>query len=268
VALSRQADRVYVATNISGHAVKLLVDTGAPFHVVSDRLARQLGLYTLPTTHTWFDVVGAAQDGRVSQSVHIEANGWHFLDDGVTVLQFDGAYFDGLLSPQWIPKHDGAVVVDLLARQLRWMQADEPTRAYAGWTATPLSICVAEMYSQKVLVQAMVAGQPVLLSADTGSAFTLIADGSALGRMLAARLPAVPDRRPFRTGYGQYELRVVPPQTISVGALSGTHAIGLIPRQRPNVCGDDGAIGMDVLGSCAMVFAERGATLYCKPQGS
>jgi predicted aspartyl protease len=265
VALTRSAGLPYVATNISGHPARLLVDTGAPFHVLSHRLARQLDLYTLPTEHTWFDAGGGAQYGRLSQSVHIDANGWHFVDDGVTVLQVHDQKVDGFLSPQWIPKHDGAVVLDLLANQLRWMQADEVAREYSGWISTPLTICADEMYSQHVLVRATVSGQAVLLVADTGAGFTAVAERSSLGRVLATKLPAVPKRLAFQSGYGQYELTVVPAQVINVGTYSVTHAIGLVPREWSHVCGDDGAVGMDVLSGCAMVFAERSATLYCRP---
>jgi hypothetical protein len=228
-----------------GHvATWMQIDSGASAHTLPAFLVRRAGLAREPRASSFaFDTWGPLDDGPVAVREQDED------------LPGARAGIAGLISPQRLFPV-GAVVLDLPRHEMRTATEREAMRALSA-QATELT-AGAERCDGMYVVGAFVEGVHARLIVDTGAGATALYARSRAGAALDAR--SVESRGRSFSVDGPMTTRTYEAAKILVGDVHAVHDVTLLSGVRgpagdaAKPCAEDGVLGIDVLGTCVLVF--------------
>jgi hypothetical protein len=250
--------RPMVHATIGGRPAALLLDTGAPEHLVGLKLAHALGpLGGAP--RSFVDAYGRAYP-IWPLDVAIAIAGWGTVEpsplhagnlpDRGRARALGAPHFDGLLSPQQLPRPGAAVVLDFTTSTLRetsWDDALARLRACCDRTLTNGVGALAG--DEHFVVAAQVAGRELALIVDTGAPSTLLYE--ARGEDLPPQAVRLRTRRAgIRVG--------------EVDTWSSIELLEALPAERAPLY--DGLLGMDVLRACALALDRTRLVVRCRSE--
>ncbi len=261
----RLALRPLLEVQLNGHPARLLLDTGASAHALSQAVARRLALASARLGEMSNHFGTEARESGVAGAV-ITAGGWT-LSDGQPLASLPlppSSGFGGLLSPQLLASGAEAIVLDLAHGRLASMPWDA---AASTWSASGVELAgsvrvcqVGEAKARRLFVlAATIDGLKLDLLLDTGAERSTLRRDSEVGQRLAAYA------RPAGTSYSLSEAQpysVLPGARLALGPFHTALDLPLIEGKNDPECPHDGALGMDVLRHC--VIAISGARLLVR----
>jgi len=241
----------------------LIVDTGATHHVVAAWLAHEIASAVLTPAGTATDHGGGTVSVSKLDGVPFSLSGYGRVDaPSLLVLDVPDDLrrrgIGGVLSPQALVRPGAAVVLDLGARTLSELPAQEAARRLEarGLASSAVRRC-GSLGAGVLVAAATVEGAEVGLEIDTGSTTSALSAASELG----ARLGKL--RRGSRaqlTASGLHEVPTVPAAQVALGPVASQVDLELLPGAPP--CGE-GYAGMDLLRGCALLVTAEGSRLWC-----
>lgn len=263
-----------VRGTVGGEPTWMLVDTGASRHVIAGWLARKAKLDVRN-----FGERGTDHAGRTFATARVEKpslaiDGWGALADRPTLVaevpdDLAQLGIGVVLSPQLLGG-DNALVLDLARKSMRLLtpaQAEEELGNRGG--ADPFgAVDVCEVTDGPVrglafVVPVMVDGTRARLLLDTGALHSDLLTSSAASRPFSKR--SVPNRTRLNGIGGALTTRRVRSVKVTVGEHRAVVDIFIMPGVRDDACPRDGALAMDVLASCVMVFEPGKVRGRCAP---
>jgi len=250
---------------INGQPARLLVDTGASIHLLSETIAdkaqlRAGGLATLS------DHFGDGSKEDALRGAVITAGDWTLSSDKPVLAKRlpEGFPADGLLSPQSISTSGEALVLDLVHGQLSalpWLEAEAKWGDFGTSLADDVVVCEGNGSPIGFLLPVEIAGQKVNLLLDTGANRSNL----VLGKSLAEKLKA--DARPAGQSTSiskSVDTSVLPPVPLAIGKYHTTVGLVLVPNRETFECRRDGVLGLDVLDNCVIAMAGRKLLVQCQ----
>jgi hypothetical protein len=253
---------------VNGHPARMLLDTGASSHMLSEAIVDRLGLKPAGLT-SLSDHFGAGSKEDLASGAVISVGDWTFPTGmpliGVRLGENFG--YDGILSPQGLASASVAVVLDLVHGQLtslRWSDAETQWGGFGVALAGGVRICqqLDGTPSRGFLLPAEIAGEKINLLLDTGADHSNLTVGSALGQKL------MPQAKPAGTVHSVVRTEqafVLPATRMALGSYQSTVALMLVPRRGTWDCAYDGVLGLDVLRNCVIAISGRKLLVQCQP---
>lgn len=265
-----------VTGTIGGHRTVMLVDTGANSHVIAGWFARKKNLALKKLGDVGADHVGRSIATYRVEKTPVTIDGWGTLDGSALLATevpdvFEKFGIAAFISPQQLREDGDAVVVDLARGELRAAWWDEAHYDLSA-SGVPLvqgdgvSVCedtLGTVHGLAFVVPAAVEGQSVQLLVDTGALRSDLFTGSAAGQKLAPS--SIANREPLYTASGKISARRLRAAKVTAGSFTTSADVELIQGSADGSCPRDGVLAMDVLKSCALLFA--GPKIYgrCEP---
>lgn len=261
---------------IAGQPVWMLVDTGANSHVIASWVARRAKLPMRALGDVGSDHTGRAVSAYSVEHPGVVIDDWGPLADGPTLVTdvpepIARLGIGAFVSPQRLAGDGEGVVLDLAAREMWTAPWDEARRALEerpGVELAPRGVRVCEDDGSAIrglafVLPASIDGHLAELLLDTGAHRTDLLTTSRPGRLLAAR--ARPSREAMYAASGLVKARVVHAARVRIGELALRADVDLVPGVADPVCPRDGALSMDALGSCTLLFSQKTVRGRCGP---
>lgn len=244
--IALQGARVVVDAAIAGRNLRLLIDTGAPWSVIDNELAKQLKLGVLPVQRTivgiggvsdfpWYDAgeVRFGADIRLPHMLFVGARGGGFGPGLV------GTFGSGLFT-----SYDS----DLDFANGEWRSYPDGRGDFAGLTKLPSRFIRNDRFGDKIAADASIDGFAGEFMLDTGMPGEVSLDGRA-----SAKSGLWSDGRPYvpvqsrGLGKGRVPGRLVRAGKLQIGAFA--HDAPLVGLDKPGQASREGVgtIGMGAL---------------------
>jgi hypothetical protein len=269
--LAKAGAHLIVMSNIGGHELPLIVDTGVGTNVLSAALAWYLQLARSPANIFMVDMVGVeAPLVRVDCGLSLPPFRKSELFAG-SLPRLRRVGHVGMVSPQSLASAGEMVVLDLANGTLALASADEATGAGFGLKG---EICRGQV-GWAYLVDAVVAGHPTRLLVDTGTPSTTLDGRAPAGRALleqqagllkTAEAESLPDEEGAGVGprwvmsgsatRGE-RMALIPGQRVDAGGTSRSLDVVVAPNGLHVSCHADGYLGLDFLSGCVFLLTHE-----------
>jgi predicted aspartyl protease len=246
----------FVEGRVAGQPTRFVLDTGATAHVIDASLALASNVATSP------------------RGSHLAIDGWGALPAATVLVRelsptLRAHGIGGIVAPQLLVESEEAVVLDLVNRQLQkrprsaaWSELSELGPALTAASAKPCRTEVDGAPRTALVVDAALDGVATRLALDTGASRTVVVEGASPAGPIAAR--PVLGRTVAAMASGDLATTLHGGVPLAAGAWSATADVGLAPRERPALCGEEGRLGLDVLQRCALAFTEGEFLVACR----
>jgi predicted aspartyl protease len=265
-----------VEGKVAGHPTKILIDSGASSHVVAGWLARSLGLSMKKLGDVGTDHVGKQIQTFRVEGAKLSIDGWGRLAESPVIAMdvpeiVEKLGIGAIVSPQQLASGKNGVVLDLRDGVLRTAPFVETAHEMAG-TGSPLvtlgeaRVCEdrdSAIPGLSFVIPATIDGQRANLLLDTGAHHSDLFTSSPAGQKLAPR--SVPNRDEVFTASGKLVRRVLYQVKLAAGSFAATADVDLILGAPDPSCARDGALAMDVLKSCVLLFGRGKLAVTCGP---
>jgi predicted aspartyl protease len=255
---------------VAGHPTWMLIDTGANSHVIAGWFAKKVGLPMYKLGDVGTDHAGRAIATFRVDHPKLALDDWGELEDGPMLVTEVPAIIEKLgigafVSPQKLNEEGDAVVLDLVAHEVRSAWFDDATRAQ-GTKLLDAGARVCEDTQSPIkglayVAPANVAGSPAWLLVDTGAQRSDILAGSTPGKKLAPS--SVANKEQMYGASGKLTSRTIPNATVVVGDVERQLDVDLIGGESDPYCPRDGVLSMDVLRGCVLVLGRRQISARC-----
>jgi hypothetical protein len=256
---------------INGRSAWFLFDTGAGVHMVASWFVDAAGLRVddaLDEKVSGVDSTGRAMRFRGLRDLPARLDDGSDLPLGIAAVaafppEFQQFDVGGVVSPQLLAGHAEAAALDLRVPELRIEPFQEAVSRLGArlWSQDRVRLCGSTKDPVPNLVFAIgvsAGGREGMMLLDSGAGVTKVAAQSALLR--GARL----------TAGGQTTGLAGEPQSYRLArglgiTLDGYHATvdARVVEQTRAHCGEDGLLGLDALGRCALVLSGTAVGLAC-----
>lgn len=264
--IALQGPRVVVDAVIAGRNLRLLIDTGAPWSVIDNELAKQLKLSVLPVQRTvvgiggtsdfpWYDAgeVRFGADIRLPHMLFVGARGGGF---GLGLV---GTFGSGLFT-----SYDS----DLDFAQGEWRSYPDGRGDFTGLTRLPSRFIRNDRFGDKIAADAAIDGFAGEFMLDTGMPGDVSLDSRA-----SAKSGLWSDARPYvpvqsrGLGKGRVPGRLVRAGKLTIGAF--TIDAPLVGLDKPGQISRDGVgtIGMGALRMLNLTTQVSSRSLWAAPSG-
>ncbi|MCA9588270.1 MAG: aspartyl protease family protein [Myxococcales bacterium] len=265
-----------VAGKVAGHPTKILIDSGASSHVVAGWLARSIGLSMKKLGDIGTDHVGKQIQTFRVEGAKLSIDGWGRLAESPVIAMdvpevAERLGIGAIVSPQQLARGKDGVVLDMRAGVLRTAPFVETAHEMAG-TGSPLvtlgeaRVCEdrdSAIPGLSFVIPATIDGQRANLLLDTGAHHSDLFASSAAGQKLGPR--SVPNRDEVFAASGKVARRVLYQVKLAAGSFAATADVDLILGAPDRSCARDGALAMDVLKSCVLLFGRGKLAVTCGP---
>ncbi len=255
---------------VLGHPTWMLIDTGANSHVIAGWFAKKIGLPMFRLGDVGTDHAGRSIATFRVEHPKLALDDWGELDDGPMLVTEVPAIIEKLgigafVSPQKLNEEGDAVVLDLVAHEVRAAYFDEASKG----DGTPLldagaRVCEDTQSPIKGLAYvapANVGGSPAWLLVDTGAQRSDVLAGSIPGKTLAPK--SIPNKEQMYGASGKLTSRTIPRATVVVGDVERQLDVDLIGGESDPYCPRDGVLSMDVLRGCVLVLGRKQIAARC-----
>jgi hypothetical protein len=260
---------------IAGHAVTMILDTGAHIPVVTASAARDAGLSVGPAIRGR-DAAGRSVLMRRFDRAPLSIDGWGAIpDQPMAIADLPEAFgrigIGAIVSPQaLVVTPDDVVVLDLVAGRMRFMTVREapPVESTARdrFALSDARICAYEsdgLHARSLVATVTIDGTDVLLDLDTGTNGVTVGLGTEVGRRLVKRPSA---RRSHGFGAaGGFDAVLVDGVAIRLGTLEASATVSVVYGAASAACRTAGRLGMDFLRGCVLVIGEHLLSVSCRP---
>jgi hypothetical protein len=265
-----------VRGRLADRPVWFMIDTGAGSHLVADWAAKEVGLALRSA-----DVSAVGQGGvpvqglKVADMDRLSLDGWGPLQGETALVAklpalFAQAQIAALVNPQLLARSAGTIVeLDFIAGRMSELAATVPADVRPGkrLTLRPGRVCSDQstpIPNLVHLVHAVVGGQELLLTLDTGGTTTTVYVGTDAGRALLAAGAAQPEDRPGLSVGGAFSSRTLPGVPLVVGELQQNMDLSVDEGHAPAGCPSSGILCMDVLSRCVLTLSATAVSGICE----
>ena len=270
----------FVHARIAGHETSMLLDTGATAHVVASWLVKAEGLATQETTDGASDHEGHHQEWMrrtedtaiVLESLGSLESKDHLVADVPPI--FEQRNIGGIVSPWLLIKPGEALLIDFKKKMLRFGAPPPLRREFENGrnecvltrvAVDPCNTSAANRLSPIFVLPVKVGGYSARLAIDTGATKSDVFQASSAGKSLQSQ--ASQKGEPSVGLSGPSESVVAPAQALEVGECHFQKDLDLVEGMPGRTCQRDGALGIDVLHECRLLFEGRQLRVRCAGNG-